>query len=68
MIIELRSKYSERKIADEFLRYGMKATPFGDYIQSDYAQKKPNLLLYFYNVETEQLPKIIEKVCERIFA
>ncbi|MDO5094929.1 MAG: PLP-dependent aminotransferase family protein [Peptostreptococcaceae bacterium] len=68
MIIELRCKYSEEEIADEFVRHGMKATPFGSYVQSDYAQKKPNLLLYFYNVESAQLPKIIEQVCDKIFA
>lgn len=68
MIVEVKSDYKEKEIAELFLKEGVKATPFGSYVKSEYAPEKPRLLIYFYNIEKEPLHKIIRRIFDQVLS
>lgn len=62
IIIEILSGGDEQKIAGAFTLEGVKATAYKNYVKTEYKAKNPRILLYFYNIEEENLQKIIHKV------
>ena len=62
IIIEILSGGDEQKIAEAFTLEGVKATAYKNYVKTEYKAKNPRILLYFYNIEEENLQKIIHKV------
>lgn len=61
IILDLDSAKNEEKISEIFRSYGIKATPYKNYVKTRYKPQRPRILLYFYNIEKEHLNKIVSR-------
>lgn len=62
IIVDIQTEKSEEALAQHFYHYGVKATPYKNYVKTDYHPQRPRILLYFYNILQDDLHKIIQKV------
>lgn len=67
LVLEINSNKTEEYLADIFREEGIKATPYKNYLSEEKIKDEkhtPKILIYFYNVKTEKIIEIIDKIAK----
>lgn len=67
LVLEIDCNKSEEEIVESFRKNGIRATAYKEYLTEESSQKYgsdyiPKVLVYFYNVKTNEILKAIDKV------
>lgn len=66
VILEFNTKKTEQEIVDEIRKIGIKITPFGQYVKGLKTEKKPMVMLYFFNLNINEFDEIMETIADII--